>query len=91
MHESHLHAKFNPAQSLKPRFGVGYEDPEKEIFADGTPSVKRPIRDAHSSEVVSLMRSGKIRNNPPAGEVRRVELNGQVRFISHRICFRICL
>ena len=74
---SHIQPKFDPTQSLKPRLGVGYEDPDSELFADGTPSTRRPIRDAHSTELVTLMTSGKIRNNPPAGEVRRIELTGE--------------
>jgi hypothetical protein len=56
---------------------VGFDDPSRsELFSDTTPPVGRPMRDAHSSDVCSLSKSGKVRYNPAAGDIRKVELSG---------------
>jgi len=74
-----MHDSPTPNLSRKPRFGVGYEEPNNrtELFGDGTPATSKPMRDAHSSETVTLLGSGKIKANPGAGDVRTVELNGK--------------
>jgi len=58
------------------RFGVGFEPPSAELFSDGTPCDRRPLRDALSTETCTLERKGRVRYNPTAGDVRDIELRG---------------
>ena len=73
------HSEHGKTSTLReePRFGVGFDNPKNELFADSTPCGRKPMRDAHSSEVCTLERTGRVRFNPVAGEVRKVELGGK--------------
>ena len=73
-------SKAHPPIPLTTRFGVGFDNPsnrtQKELFADGTPTLAKPMREALRTEVCTLERTGRIRASPAAGDIRKFELSG---------------